>query len=269
MTAGSQDLRQAFLRGEGCPVIDLHGHLGPFHGIFLPDAKLDAMVRGMDRHGVERIVLSPHSALEGDAREGNDEMLAAVRAWPGRVYGYCTVNPLFADCTDDELDRCLVDPGVAGVKIHPTMHGVSVEDPRYESMWTRANRDRLLVLSHTWGKTGGCGASDMRVIAERYPNVRLLLGHSCYGAVGDAIALAAEFPNVYLELTAIAHQYGVLEWMCRDAGSKKVVFGTDYPWFDYGAYIGFVTFAHLDEASMRDILYRNAQGLLDEKLSLG
>jgi len=106
----------------------------------------------------------------------------------------------------------------------------------------------------------------MRVIAAQYPDVRLILGHSCYGAWAEAIALGAEFPNVYLELTAAAHVYGLIEWMCREAGSEKVLYGTDYPWFDPFVYIGFVTFACISEDAMRNILYNNARRLLDEQL---
>jgi uncharacterized protein len=260
------NLRDSFLNGGGCPVIDTHAHLGPFNGIYMPEARLEAMVGGMDRAGIECIMLSPHSALSGDTREGNREMLDATRSYPGKVYGYCTVNPNFPDEIPCELDTYLAEPGVIGVKIHPGMHNCPAQDDRYAPMWTRMNRERRLVLSHTWGKTGGCGTSDMRVVAERYPDVRLILGHSCYGAWAEAIALAAEFPNVYLELTAAAHAYGLLEWMCRDAGSDKVLYGTDYPWFDPIVYIGFVVFAHLEEHEMRNILFNNARRLLDEQL---
>ena len=68
-------LRERYLAGEKTPVIDVHGHLGPFHGICMPEASLDAMIRGMERCGVESIVVSPHSALLGDTREGNREMI--------------------------------------------------------------------------------------------------------------------------------------------------------------------------------------------------
>ncbi|MBN2310302.1 MAG: amidohydrolase [Candidatus Hydrogenedentes bacterium] len=260
-------LRDEFIQGRGCPVIDSHGHLGPFRGIYLPEAAVESMIAGMDRAGVESIILSPHNALEGDTREGNREMLDAVRRYPGRIYGYCTLNPQFPNDLDEEMAACLGQPGVVGIKIHPSMHGVPVGDPRYRPVWERANRDRLMVLSHTWGESGGCGHKDLRPIAEQYPDVRLLLGHSCYGAYPGAIALAAEFPNVYLELTAAAHAYGLIEWMCRDAGSHKVLFGTDYPWFDHAVYIGFVVFAHVDEADMRNILYDNARRLLDEQVA--
>jgi uncharacterized protein len=256
------NLKDAFLNGGGCPVIDMHGHLGPFFGIFMPEAPLDAMIAGMDRKNVESIVLSPHNALSGDTREGNREMLDAVTRYPGRVFGYTTLNPNFPDDIDLEMNTYLDKPGVVGMKIHPSMHAYPAHGDRYRPVWERANQDRLLVLSHTWGLDGGCGANDMRRVAERYPDVRLILGHSCYGAWEQAVGLAAEFPNVYLELTAAYHVYGLIEWMCREAGSEKVLFGTDYPWFDPMVAIGCVTFAHIRDDEMRNILYDNARRLL-------
>jgi hypothetical protein len=259
-------LREQFMNGGGCRVIDSHGHLGPFNGIYMPEASLENMIKGMDRRGIESIILSPHSALSGDTREGNREMLEAVEQYPGRVYGYCTVNPNFPADIEGEMDVCLAHPGVVGIKLHPVMHNYPVGGTRYAPVWERAQHDRLMLLSHTWGKSGGCGADDLRAIAERYPDVRLILGHSCYGAWEEAIALARDFPNVYLELTAAYHVYGLLEWMCRDAGSEKVLFGTDYPWFDPFAAIGCVVFAHITEDGMRNILWANARRLLDEQL---
>jgi len=259
-------LRDEFLNGGGCPIIDIHGHLGPFHGIFMPEAELDAMAAAMDRYGYECLCLSPHSALDGDTREGNIEMRDAVAKYPGRIYGYCTPNASFPQDIEKELDTHLGQPGVIGIKVHPSMHGYPVDHPRYVPVWERAQAGRLMVLSHTWGLDGGCGAKDMRKIAERYPDIRLLLGHSCYGAWEEAIALARDFPNVYLELTAAYHAYGLIEWMCRDAGSEKVLFGTDYPWFDPFVAIGCVVYAHLDQHDMCNILYNNARCLIDEQL---
>lgn len=261
MTAG-QCLRERFLSGEKIPVIDAHGHMGPFHGIYLPEASLEAMIHGMDDAGIESIALSPHSALHGDTREGNDDMLAAVAAHPGRVYGYCTLNPGVPSEIEREMDRCLGVPGVVGIKIHPASHETHVMDDTYRPVWERANAEQRLVLSHTWASGGGCGARDMRRVAEAYPDVRLLLGHSCYGAWEEAIALAAGFPNVYLELTAAAHVHGLIEWMVRDAGADKVVYGTDYPWFDHAAYIGWVVFSRIAEDDMQCILYGNAKRLI-------
>jgi len=263
--APETSLRGQFLAGGGCWLIDMHGHLGPWARIYLPEAELDSMVAGMARCGVEKIVLSPHSALCGDFREGNDEMLEAVGRYPGRVLGYCTINPNFPAALHGELARCFGVPGVVGVKIHPSLHACDADSPAYAALWEWANAGKRLVLSHTWGAEGCCGTRVMRRVAQRYPEVRLLLGHSCYGAWDEAIALAAEFPNVYLELTAAYHVYGIIERMCAGAGPGKVVYGTDYPWFDPLVAAGCVVYAHIAEEAMHDILHRNARRLLAEQ----
>jgi hypothetical protein len=165
------------------------------------------------------------------------------------------------------MDYCLAQPGVLGIKIHPVMHNCPATSDKYVPVWERANAKKLMVLSHTWGASGGCGANDMRVIAEKYPDVRLLLGHSCYGAWEEVIKLSAEFPNVYMELTAAYHVYGLIEWMCREAGAEKVLFGTDYPWFDPMVTIGCVVYAHIREDEMRNILHGNAHHLIQEQLA--
>ena len=260
------NMRRDYLAGNGPPFIDMHGHMGPFHGIWMPEAEVDRMIVGMDRCGMEALVLSPHSALSGDVREGNDDMLTAVRRYPGRIYGYCTVNPNYPDSVEREMDRCLGVPGVVGIKIHPNMHDTNATDDSYRPVWERANMERWPVLSHTWGSDGTCGTREMRTIAERWPDIPLLLGHSCYGAWAEAIALAKAHPNVYLELCAAYHVFGLLEWMVREAGSTKVIYGTDYPWFDPMVVVGCVTYAHISEEDMANILYNNARSILEPVL---
>ena len=54
-----------------CPIIDMHGHVGPFYGCFLPSSPLDRMRHRLKRCGVQRIVCSHHSALACDVERGN------------------------------------------------------------------------------------------------------------------------------------------------------------------------------------------------------
>ena len=49
----------------------------------------------------------------------------------------------------------------------------------------------------------------------------------------DAIQLVRDYPdNVYLELTSLPGRAGVIETLVRGAGSERILFGTDLPWFD-------------------------------------
>ena len=63
-----------------CPIIDMHGHVGPFYGCYLPSSPLGRMRHRLKRCGVRRTVCSHHSALACDAERGN----AVGRSLPGK-----------------------------------------------------------------------------------------------------------------------------------------------------------------------------------------
>lgn len=115
---------------------------------------------------------------------------------------------------------------------------------------------------HTWGHSGLCGPSLVGTLAENYPRVTFLMGHSGYGEWKTSVRVARDYPNVYLELTAAYAPGGVIEFMVKEAGSEKIVFGTDLPWFDPHYGIGCVVFSHISEEDRHNILHRNAERLL-------
>jgi len=102
----------------------------------------------------------------------------------------------------------------------------------------------------------------LRQVAERYPRVRLLLGHSCHDEWDAAVELARDFANVYLELTAVFDDRGVLEKYVRQAGSERLLFGTDLPWFDPHHAVGALLSADISDEDRHNICHRNAERLL-------
>jgi len=55
---------------------------------------------------------------------------------------------------------------------------------------------------------------------------------------------------------------GVIEKFVDRAGSEKIIFGTDTPWFNHHNYIGALLGAEISDDDRRNILYRNAEKLL-------
>jgi predicted TIM-barrel fold metal-dependent hydrolase len=248
-------------RSKSCPVIDMHGHYGPFHGIYLPKPDADGMLQTMDRCGVLCIVCSSHSSLV-DMERGNREMAEVVREHPGRFYAYRTINPNYPEIAAKEIARFPAEAGFVGFKFHPSSHSYPVTGASYVPALEYANAHRLLVLSHCWGHSEHDGPKLFSQLTGKYPDATFLLGHSGYGEWEAAFAVAREFPNVYLELTAASRVAGIIARMVREVGSEKVVFGTDLPWFDPHYGIGSVCFSRITDEDRRNILYRNAERLL-------
>lgn len=265
----SSSLYEEFLakgRLPGCPVYDMHAHMGELHGIYLPASSPEGMIPAMKRAGVKMAVFSHHLALlSPDA--GNDSSAEAVRKHPDYFKAYCVLNPHYPELIERALEHYLsCDDVYAGFKLHPDSHGAPLSDSRYERALRFADDRGLLVLSHTWGRSSFCGAGQVKEIAKKYSRMKLILGHSIHGEWDEAAAIAAGHGNVYLELCAVLDERaGILEKFVSAAGSEKILFGTDYPWFDYHYYIAGVAAAQISEEDCRNIFYRNAEALLGIK----
>ncbi|MHB0857698.1 MAG: amidohydrolase family protein [Anaerolineae bacterium] len=262
---GDTPLTRAFWahgRSADCPIIDVHGHMGDFNGIYLPRAAAPDMLHTMDECNVRLLVFSHHEALLSPD-VGNSTAIEAVRRYPQRLRAYCVINPGYPDLVVRDLAALEAQRDVfVGLKYHPTLHGRSLSDPGYEPAWRYAEAHDLPILTHTWEKNDLCGPEAIRKVAERYPDVKLLLGHSCHADWDAAVQLARDFPNLYLELTAVFDDGGVLEKLVGEVGSQRLLFGVDLPWFDPQHGLGALCSAHISDEDRHNICHRNAAALL-------
>jgi predicted TIM-barrel fold metal-dependent hydrolase len=251
-------------RSETCPIYDMHGHMGAMHSIYFPRPDAPDMVRTMDECGVRMLLFSHHTALFAPAL-GNQRAVEAVRRFPDRLRAYCSVNPNYPEQLDAALPtlEALIPDVYLGFKFLPDYHGIALTDERYRPAWEYADERELLVLTHTWGGSALDGPDVVREVAARYPRVKLLLGHSCHGAWDAAVDLARSFENLYLELTAVFDDRGVLGKFVREAGSERMLFGTDLPWFDPHQAVGALLSAEISDDDRHNICHRNAERLLE------
>jgi uncharacterized protein len=271
-----------------CPIIDMHGHVGPFYGCYLPSSPLDRMRRRLKHCGVQRIVCSHHSALACDVERGNALMQQVVAAHPDEFLAYWVINPHYPQITSRDLRSFEKLRGFVGLKFWPDYHLVPVTSPKYAPALEYADAHSLLVLVHTFGESPFDAPDMLAEVAARYPRARLLMGHSGYGQWERSAAIARDLANVYLDLTSVVqaidfsqmpggslmpaapslspHVNGVIEYLVETAGSKKVVFGSDLPWYSQHYHAGAVLFARISDDARHDILHRNAEGLLGNHL---
>lgn len=249
-------------RSESCPIYDMHGHMGPWSAIYFPRGAVEQMIGTMDECGVRMLVFSHHSALLAPDI-GNRASVEAARRYPDRLRAYCVINPNYPAQAEADLESfgSFADVYV-GFKFLSDYHRVALTDPRYRPAWEYAEECGLLVLAHTWEGSPYNGSQAVRQVAARYSNVRFLLGHSCHGGWDAAVALARDFPNIYLELTAVFDDRGVIEKFVREAGADRLLFGTDLPWFDPHHAVGVLLSADISDDDRHAICHRNAEKLL-------
>ncbi len=272
-------------RSAKCPIIDMHGHWGPLGGSYLPAGAEDVMIAALRRQGVKRIVCVSHEALFEDPLAGNHTMQDAIDRYPDLLLGYWGVNPNYPEQSKAAAQHLKAARGFVGFKFLPDYHCYPLTGPNYATALAHAEASGLAVLIHTWSGSKYNAPSHVETLAKQYPNARLLMGHSGYGDWETSTRIAAEYPNVYLELTAVyvPHDFtmlpagsgtptplasclqvnGIIEYMVERAGAQKILFGTDLPWYSPLYAAGAVLFARIDDDVRHAILHRNAEALLD------
>ena len=271
-------------RSDDCPIIDMHGHWESLGGCFLPSGTEGAMLKSLRRAGVRHIVCSSHDALYADPEFGNHQMQEAILRSPDVLRGYWAINPNYPDLVSRVSEDFENSRGFVGLKMLPDYHAYPVTGDHYQPALEYANEKALLVLVHTWGGSAFNSPQMLDDVAAKYPRATFLMGHSGYGDWPAAMRVARELSNVYLELTAVyvAHDFamqpsgsgtpaalisclhvnGIVEHMVEQVGSGKIIFGTDMPWYSPHFAAGAVLFARIGDDARRDILYRNAERLL-------
>ena len=237
--------------------IDTHAHMGHFRGIHFPNPMAADMVATCDRAGVEWVACAHHDALQ-NPETGNPKAQEAIDAFPDRILGYYCVNPNYAEQLAEAVAGFGQLRGFAGYKILAGYYKAPITLPACEPLWRQAHDEKLAVLLHTWGGDTNAGVKQVHEIASRYPEARILMGHSQYGQWDDAIKLCKDHPNVYCELCAAYGVNGVLEKMVNAGIERRVTMGTDLPWFDPQCCIGCVVFADINDTARRRILRDNA-----------
>ncbi|HEX2952058.1 MAG TPA: amidohydrolase family protein, partial [Armatimonadota bacterium] len=129
------------------PIIDMHGHLGRY-AFCIPDLSVGSVIAAMDRIGIDQIFCSHIRCTSAEMARGNDELLAAMRAYPERILGYICLWPGDADAVQREVALRL-SQGFLGIKLH-NINGFPYTDSGYAPAFIAANERHLPVLFHTW-----------------------------------------------------------------------------------------------------------------------
>jgi predicted TIM-barrel fold metal-dependent hydrolase len=246
-------------------LISCHAHLGRGWNHDMNGSDADTMVATMDRLGIDVSCVSGTRALGPDLEGGNADILAAVEQYPRRFVGTVVVNPHFPAESSRELDRWFARSGFGMLKVHPEFHAYPLDGPNYEPIWRFAAERRIPVLTHTWGFGRGFDHPDQAgVVAERHPELRLVLGHAGGTPEGlrASIAVAQRHPYVYLDTgTSLVHR-GSIELLVKAVGADRVLFGTDATYIADAPQVARIAGSRLSEHEKRKIFGLNLSGLL-------
>ena len=245
---------------------DTHGHL---HSAGTPPAEqMASLLRAADRMHIERVVVFMgypwvYDPDPDEVRRQNDQVLQAIESSHGRALGFVYLNPKHTQESLDELDRCVRDGPMVGIKLWVA---IRCHDPCLDPIAVRAAELNAPILQHTWYKITGnlpgeSTAEDLAALATRNPATAFIAAH----AGGDwetGIRAIRGTPNVTAEICGGDPTAGVVEMAVRELGAQRVMYGSDFTGRSFASQLAKVVGADIPEESKRLILAGNLQRML-------
>ncbi|MCX7598304.1 MAG: amidohydrolase family protein [Armatimonadetes bacterium] len=168
----------------------------------------------------------------------NDWLLAELQDYP-HLRGFATINPAQRDAAQRLAQ--LIRAGLKGVKVHPPVHGIAVNDPSLDEFWAAAEELNVPLHIHT-GTHGGLLNTYRPMlldeVAQRHPCLKIIMDHlGGYALFDEALAVLHNNRNVYAGLTQCSGRANVyrITWQRIDVlldtvGPDRIIYGLDYPW---------------------------------------
>lgn len=259
------DGREEIFRGETPVVFPQPGHFD--YGLRI--AHMDAAGIGVSVVSLTcpNVYWGGESVSVEAARDSNDTMAEAQRAYPSRIRWLASLPWEYPKRAVEELARSC-DAGAVGVMVIANVASRSLTEEAFGPIWAEIDRRGLPVLVHP-GEPPGSDAMDMgrydlswsvgfmfdttlavtRMIfdgfLDRYPDLKLIAAHGG-GALpylvgrfekGDEVELPERRrmtarPTDYLRrlyYDCLTYDLGALRYLISVVGADRVLFGTDWP----------------------------------------
>ena len=247
-------------------IVDAHLHIGQPGVFFAPEAEPAHLLARMDQLGVAYAVCTDHLSIFEGCEGSLDGLREVFEGSGGRVHYLGVFDPRRSKECLDACRRAREWPGFVGLKIHPSFHGTPPEDPSYEPVWRFAGEHGLPILTHSWSVSDYNPRQHLSTpgrfehYARQFGDVRLVLGHAGGRGTGrhEAVRLASECPNVYLDFAGDVFCHRLIETLVESVPADRILFGSDFPWLDPRAHLSQVLLADIDVSTKAKILRENA-----------
>lgn len=235
-------------------IVDVHTHFWlPEHQRAPWSSDVDRVSRALSAHDMRSVDVDSYLAGMADVSRSivfglqaraagiwvpNDDISAFVDRLDGRAIGFMSVDPLDNDALD-EIERCVSDLSLKGIKLGPLYQGTSPLDPRVMRVFARAERLGLPIMIHQGAVFSNAGrlrdASPLLLddVALAFPDLRIIIAHMGHPWIHETVIVMRRHRNIFADTSAIparptvmadaliaAKEYGVLD---------RVLFGSDSP----------------------------------------
>ncbi|MFI8664772.1 amidohydrolase family protein [Rhodococcus qingshengii] len=228
---------------------------------------IELTLAAMDDGRVDIGLLSAWHAPREGALISNDEVAQWISAYPERFFGLAAVDLGKPMAAVRELQRCIDVLGFVGLRVVPWLWELAPTDRRYYPLYTKCVELGVPFCTQV-GHTGPLQPSEtgrpipyIDQIALDFPELVIVCGHIGYPWTEEMIAVARKHPNVYIDTSAYTSKRlppELVNFMKTKTGSRKVLFGTNYPMINHKQALIDLPSQGLDNDTIQNYLHNNA-----------
>jgi predicted TIM-barrel fold metal-dependent hydrolase len=222
-------------------LLDCNAWLGHYPFRSVPHNTPEGLLRLMDRHEIEKAVVSSlHAVFYRDAHCGNEELARWVAPHRDRLIPCATLNPCYAGWERD-LRQCCEEWEFRGLRLFPLYHRFALAGPESRDLVAAATARGLHVAiplriedrrtCHWMDTTGEVSLADIAALARACPEAEIVvleaLGVENSAFVRDETLATARVSFEFSRMTTVLHQS--LPRLLESLGPERLVFGTGMP----------------------------------------
>jgi uncharacterized protein len=202
----------------------------------LPNCTPDEYEKAME--AVDHAFVFGVTAHAMRVRTPHEDIAAVVARNPRKFTGFMALDPSDPKAID-EMEYCVHQLKFKGIKLYPTMAHFDINDGRFSEFFERAQRYRLVVLSHF-------GASPfpksilkyshpllVDELATRWPELKIIIAHLGHPWQRDTAIVVRKHRNVFADVSGLWHRpwegFNALATCIEWGITGKLLFGSDYP----------------------------------------
>ena len=234
--------------------IDAHAHVGHFGGWANVGMTADEMVDAMNKHGIERTVVS---YMDNTVTED------AVKRHPDRYAGLIWVNPYKAETDLPLAERLIREAGFKGIKLHPLFDAYTANDGVVHPVMELAGKLNVPVFIHS-GHPPFSLPHSIAQLAQDFPSIRVVMVHMGHGNgiyVQAALDLSRKIDNLYLETSGMPMHTKIRE-AYETVGHDRIFWGSDAPFHLYEVEMLRTQLCGLNDTALENIFCNNIKTFL-------
>ena len=245
---------------------DAHGHFTGLPGT--PEQRIDQVLTYADRMNVQKLMICMGLKFNADPtpddlRQDNDDVLRAVKHGNGRILGFVYLNPKHVHGSLVELERCVENGPMVGVKLWIALR---CNHANADAIVSRATQLGVPILQHVYRRTlenreGESSPSDLAELAGRHPQATFIAAHTGNDWEQGIRAIRGN-ENVFCEICGSDPTAGMVEMAVRELGAKRVIYGSDITGRSFASQLAKVIGADISEADKALILAGNLKRIL-------